>query len=69
MLGVIPLFRKDFRMKNPLFSLPKTLGLHTIVTFLVGIGCVYPLSLSLGLTAPVSLHRVLPAGGAPVCSV
>lgn len=42
-------------MKNPLFSLPKALGLHTIVTFLVGIGCVYPLSLSLELTAPVSL--------------
>ena len=42
-------------MKQPLFSLPRTLGLHAIVTFLVGIGCVYPLSLSLGLTAPVSL--------------
>ena len=34
---------------------PRTLALHALSTFLIGVGCTYPLSLSLGLTAPVSL--------------
>ena len=35
--------------------MPNVLLLHTLTTFLIGIGCTYPLSLSLGLTAPLSL--------------
>ena len=42
-------------MKKPFFSMPNALLLHTLTTFLIGIGCTYPLSLSLGLTAPLSL--------------
>lgn len=34
---------------------PRMLALHALSTFLIGVGCTYPLSLSLGLTAPVSL--------------
>ena len=42
-------------MKKTFFSMPNALLLHTLTTFLIGIGCTYPLSLSLGLTAPLSL--------------
>lgn len=42
-------------MKKTFFSMPNALLLHALTTFLVGIGCTYPLSLSLGLTAPLSL--------------
>lgn len=42
-------------MKKTFFSMPNVLLLHTLTTFLIGIGCTYPLSLSLGLTAPLSL--------------
>ncbi|MFR5785752.1 MAG: hypothetical protein ACLUHE_00465 [Christensenellales bacterium] len=42
-------------MKKPFFSVPRTLPLHALTTFLIGVGCVWPLSLSLGLTAPLSL--------------
>ena len=42
-------------MKKPFFSVPRTLFLHALTTFLIGAGCVWPLSLSLGLTAPLSL--------------
>lgn len=42
-------------MKKPFFSVPNALFLHALTTFLIGIGCTYPLSLSLGLTAPLSL--------------
>ena len=42
-------------MKKPFFSVPNALFLHTLTTFLIGIGCTYPLSLSLGLTAPLTL--------------
>lgn len=42
-------------MKKSFFSVPRTLPLHTLTTFLIGMGCVWPLSLSLGLTAPLSL--------------
>ena len=38
-------------MKKPFFSVPRTLILHALTTFLIGVGCVWPLSLSLGLTA------------------
>ena len=38
-------------MKKTFFSMPNALLLHALTTFLVGIGCTYPLSLSLGLTA------------------
>ena len=41
-------------MKKSFFSVPRTLPLHA-PTFLIGVGCVWPLSLSLGLTAPLSL--------------
>ena len=40
-------------MKKPFFSVPRTLILHALTTFLIGVGCVWPLSLSLGLTAPL----------------
>lgn len=42
-------------MKKSFFSVPRTLPLHALTTFLIGVGCVWPLSLSLGLTAPLSL--------------
>lgn len=42
-------------MKKPFFSVPRTLFLHALTTFLIGVGCVWPLSLSLGLTAPLTL--------------
>lgn len=42
-------------MKKTFFSMPNGLLLHALTTFLIGIGCTYPLSLSLGLTAPLSL--------------
>lgn len=42
-------------MKKPFFSVPNALLVHTLTTFLIGIGCSYPLSLSLGLTAPLTL--------------
>ena len=42
-------------MKKPFFSVPRTLFLHALTTFLIGAGCVWPLSLSLGRTAPLSL--------------
>lgn len=42
-------------MKKPFFSMPRTLLLHALTTFLIGFGCVWPLSLSLGLTAPLTL--------------
>lgn len=42
-------------MKKSFFSVPRTLLLHALTTFLIGVGCVWPLSLSLGLTAPLSL--------------
>lgn len=42
-------------MKKSFFSVPRTLPLHALTTFLIGMGCVWPLSLSLGLTAPLSL--------------
>lgn len=42
-------------MKKTFFSMPNALLLHTLTTFLIGIGCTYPLSLSLGLTVPLSL--------------
>ena len=42
-------------MKKTFFSMPNALLLHALTTFLIGIGCTYPLSLSLGLTAPLSL--------------
>lgn len=42
-------------MKKSFFSVPRTLPLHALTTFLIGAGCVWPLSLSLGLTAPLSL--------------
>ena len=42
-------------MKKSFFSVPRTLFLHALTTFLIGVGCVWPLSLSLGLTAPLSL--------------
>lgn len=42
-------------MKKPFFSVPNALFLHALTTFLIGIGCTYPLSLSLGLTAPLLL--------------
>lgn len=42
-------------MKKSFFSVPRTLPLHVLTTFLIGVGCVWPLSLSLGLTAPLSL--------------
>lgn len=42
-------------MKKSFFSVPRTLSLHALTTFLIGVGCVWPLSLSLGLTAPLSL--------------
>lgn len=42
-------------MKKTFFSIPNALLLHALTTFLIGIGCTYPLSLSLGLTAPLSL--------------
>ena len=41
-------------MKKPFFSVPRTLFLHALTTFLIGFGCVWPLSLSLGLTAPLT---------------
>ena len=47
-------------MKKSFFSVPRTLPLHALTTFLIGVGCVWPLSLSLGLTAPLSLC-LLPA--------
>ena len=40
-------------MKKSFFSVPRTLPLHALTTFLIGVGCVWPLSLSLGLTAPL----------------
>ena len=40
-------------MKKSFFSVPRTLPLHALTTFLIGMGCVWPLSLSLGLTAPL----------------
>ena len=42
-------------MKKSFFSVPRALPLHALTTFLIGVGCVWPLSLSLGLTAPLSL--------------
>lgn len=42
-------------MKKSFFSVPRMLPLHALTTFLIGVGCVWPLSLSLGLTAPLSL--------------
>ena len=42
-------------MKKPFFSVPRTLLLHALTTFLIGVGCVWPLALSLGLAAPLSL--------------
>ena len=42
-------------MKKSFFSVPRTLPLPALTTFLIGVGCVWPLSLSLGLTAPLSL--------------
>ena len=53
-------------MKKSFFSVPRTLPLHALTTFLIGVGCVWPLSLSLGLTAPLSL--CLTACGAPAAS-
>lgn len=42
-------------MKKTIFSIPSALGLNTLCTFLTGVGCVYPLSRALGLTAPLYL--------------
>ena len=42
-------------MKKPFFSVPRTLFLNALTTFLIGFGCAWPLSLALGLTAPLSL--------------
>lgn len=42
-------------MKTPLFSPPEHLLLHALTTLCIGAGCVYPLALSVGLSAPAPL--------------
>lgn len=42
-------------MKTPLFSPPEHVLVHALTTLCIGAGCVYPLSLSLGLSAPAPL--------------
>lgn len=49
-------------MKTSLFSVPRHLVLHALMTFFIGVGCVYPLALSLSLTAPASLCVICCAG-------
>ena len=49
-------------MKKPFFSVPRTLFLHALTTFLIGFGCVWPLSLALGLTAPLAQCAACCAG-------
>ena len=42
-------------MKKTLFSLPEHAPLHAITTLCIGLGSAYPLSLALGLVAPLPL--------------
>ena len=49
-------------MKKPFFSVPRTLFLHALTTFFIGFGCVWPLSLALGLTAPLAQCAACCAG-------
>ena len=42
-------------MKKPFFALPRHLPVHTVMTLCIGVGCAYPLSLAIGLTASLPL--------------
>ena len=42
-------------MKKSFFSVPRTLPLHALTTFLIGVGCVWPLSLCLTACGAVTL--------------
>ena len=51
-------------MKTPLFSPPKRWLLQGLITLLTGIGCAYPLLLTLGIPSPLLLCAAAAAGTA-----